>query len=72
MYSDNQIEYTFLIPISCFIQSKIFMSIDIEELYRRGYETENIMLMIKQEFEENYVEDIDFDEDPLGWLEANC
>lgn len=48
------------------------MSIDIEELYRRGYETESIMLMIKQEFEENCVEDINFDEDPLGWLETNC
>ena len=24
------------------------------------------------EYEENYTEDIDFDEDPQGWLDANC
>lgn len=48
------------------------MSIDIEELLKRGYETESIFLMLKQEYEENYTEDIDFDEDPQGWLDANC
>ena len=48
------------------------MSIDIEELRKRGYEEESIRFMIQQEFEENYMEDIDFDEDPQGWLDANC
>ena len=72
MYSENQFEYTFFNTHIVLYLIEDFMSIDIEELYRRGYETESIMLMIKQEFEDNYVEDIDFDEDPLGWLEANC
>lgn len=48
------------------------MSIDIEELRKRGYEEESIRFMLQQEFEENYIEDIDFDEDPQGWLDANC
>ena len=48
------------------------MSIDIEELRKRGYEEESIRFMLQQVFEENYIEDIDFDEDPQGWLDANC
>lgn len=48
------------------------MSIDIKDLRKRGYEEASITLMLRQEYEDNYVEDIDFDEDPQGWLDENC
>ena len=53
--------------------SKIFsMGIDVAELRRRGYEEESIRLMLRMEFERNFIDESpDFDEDPQGWLDAH-
>ena len=48
------------------------MDIDIKELRKRGYEEESIRLMIRMELEKCFNDAPDFDEDPLGWLDANC
>ena len=49
------------------------MEIDIAELRRRGYEEENILLMLRTEFERNFVDEgPDFNEDPQGWLDAHA
>lgn len=49
------------------------MGIDIDELRRRGYKEESILLMLRTEFERNFVDEgPDFDEDPRGWLDAHA
>ncbi len=44
--------------------------IDIDELRKRGYEEDSILLMLRQEFMDNYDPGPpDYDEDPQGWLD---
>lgn len=48
------------------------MEIDVAELRRKGYEEESIRLMLRMEFERNFIDESpDFDEDPQGWLDAH-
>ncbi len=44
--------------------------IDINERRKRGYGDESIALMLREEFEKNFIpEPHDYDEDPSGWVD---